>query len=70
MKVSRREFIAGAAARAAAVSSPSLRAMMRAQHRARVSLELDGPVGSDRALLSLGLSVERVLGRIATPKIG
>jgi mandelamide amidase len=35
-----------------------------------VSLELDGPVGSDRALLSLGLSVERVLGRIAAPKIG
>jgi len=34
-----------------------------------VALELDGPSGSDRALLALGLSVERVLGRLPAPKI-
>ena len=34
-----------------------------------VSLEFDGPAGSDRALLALGQSLERVLGGIAAPKI-
>jgi indoleacetamide hydrolase len=32
-----------------------------------VSIELDAPTGSDRALLALGLSVERVLGRLPAP---
>lgn len=33
-----------------------------------VSLEFDAPRGSDRALLALGLSIEKVLGDIPTPK--
>lgn len=33
-----------------------------------VALEFDGPVGSDRALLRLGLSLEHVLGRLPAPK--
>jgi mandelamide amidase len=33
-----------------------------------VSLEFDGPSGSDRALLALGLSVERVLGHLPPPR--
>jgi mandelamide amidase len=32
-----------------------------------VSLEFDGPTGSDRDLLALGLALEQVLGRIAPP---
>jgi len=34
-----------------------------------VALEFDGRAGTDRALLALGLSLERVLGRIAGPKL-
>jgi mandelamide amidase len=34
-----------------------------------VSLEFDGPSGTDRALLALGLSVERVLGHLPPPKV-
>ena len=33
-----------------------------------VGLELDGPAGSDRRLLAVGLAVERVLGRLPPPK--
>jgi len=33
-----------------------------------IGLEFDGPAGSDRALLALGLSVERVLGAVPAPK--
>jgi len=33
-----------------------------------VGLELDGPAGSDRKLLALGLAVENVLGRLPAPK--
>jgi len=33
-----------------------------------VGLELDGPAGSDRKLLSVGLAVEQVLGRLNAPK--
>jgi Asp-tRNA(Asn)/Glu-tRNA(Gln) amidotransferase A subunit family amidase len=33
-----------------------------------VSVELDGPAGSDRALLALGLGVERALGPIERPR--
>ena len=33
-----------------------------------VGLELDGPAGSDRRLLALGLAVEQVLGRLPAPK--
>jgi len=33
-----------------------------------VGLELDGPAGSDRKLLAVGLAVERVLGRLPAPK--
>ena len=35
-----------------------------------VGIEFDGPAASDRALLGLGLSLERALGRIPAPKIG
>jgi mandelamide amidase len=34
-----------------------------------VSLEFDGPSGSDRTLLALGLSLEGVLGRLPPPKV-
>jgi mandelamide amidase len=34
-----------------------------------VSMEFDGPAGSDRTLLGLGLSLERVLGHVAPPPI-
>jgi Asp-tRNA(Asn)/Glu-tRNA(Gln) amidotransferase A subunit family amidase len=34
-----------------------------------VSLEFDGPAGSDRRLLGLGLGLERVLGRLPPPKL-
>ncbi len=33
-----------------------------------VALEFDGPRGSDRALLALGLGAERVLGRLPAPR--
>jgi hypothetical protein len=32
-------------------------------------MEFDGPAGSDRALLALGMSLERVLGHVASPHI-
>jgi mandelamide amidase len=34
-----------------------------------VGIELDGPSGSDRALLAIGLSIERVLGPFPTPPV-
>jgi len=34
-----------------------------------LSLEFDGPSGTDRALLALGLSVEGVLGHLPPPKV-
>jgi indoleacetamide hydrolase len=34
-----------------------------------IGLEFDGPSGSDRALLALGSSLERVLGRLAGPRL-
>ncbi len=34
-----------------------------------VSLELDGPAGSDRALLAIGAAVEKLLGRLPAPKL-
>jgi mandelamide amidase len=34
-----------------------------------VSLELDGPGGSDRALLGIGLAIEKVLGNLPPPAI-
>jgi indoleacetamide hydrolase len=34
-----------------------------------VGIEFDGPAGSDRALLAVGLSVERALGAIPAPRI-
>jgi mandelamide amidase len=34
-----------------------------------VSLEFDGPAGADRAVLGLGISVERVLGHLPAPKL-
>jgi mandelamide amidase len=30
-------------------------------------MELDGPAGSDRRLLSIGLALEKLLGRIPAP---
>ena len=35
-----------------------------------VTLEFDGPTGTDRALLALGVSLERMLGRIPAPRVG
>ena len=34
-----------------------------------VCLELDGPAGSDRALLGIGLAIEKVLGHLPPPAI-
>jgi|SRR5579859_3792875 len=34
-----------------------------------ISLEFDGPSGSDRSMLSLGLSLERLLGPLPAPKL-
>ena len=34
-----------------------------------VALEFDGPAGSDRRLLSLGLSLERTLGHLPSPQL-
>lgn len=34
-----------------------------------VGMELDGPVGSDQRLLSLGLALEAALGRVPAPKL-
>jgi mandelamide amidase len=34
-----------------------------------IGLEFDGQVGSDRSLLALGLSLERVLGAVPAPKV-
>ncbi len=34
-----------------------------------IALEFDGPAGSDRSLLALGLSLERVLGAVPPPKL-
>jgi len=33
-----------------------------------IGLKLDGPAGSDRKLLALGMAVEGVLGRLPAPK--
>lgn len=33
-----------------------------------IALEFDGPAGSDRSLLALGLSAERALGTIPAPR--
>lgn len=35
-----------------------------------VGMEFDGPIGADRPLLALGLSVQQALGAIPAPKIG
>jgi mandelamide amidase len=32
-----------------------------------VGMELDGPAGSDRRLLSIGLALEKLLGKIPPP---
>ncbi|EJE50040.1 amidase, Asp-tRNAAsn/Glu-tRNAGln amidotransferase A subunit [Acidovorax sp. CF316] len=34
-----------------------------------VGLEIDGPVGSDRRLLAIGLEIEKVLGSVPAPRI-
>ncbi len=34
-----------------------------------VAIELDGPAGADRALLALGLGIEKVLGPISPPRL-
>jgi indoleacetamide hydrolase len=34
-----------------------------------IAMEFDGPAGSDRELLALGLSLEQVLGRLPAPKL-
>ena len=40
---------------------------MGATSKLPVGMELDGPAGSDRRLISLGLAIERVLGRLPPP---
>jgi mandelamide amidase len=32
-----------------------------------VGIEIDGPLGSDRRLLALGMAMEKVLGRLPDP---
>ena len=34
-----------------------------------VSLELDGPVGTDRRLLTIGRAVEAVIGKLPAPAV-
>jgi mandelamide amidase len=34
-----------------------------------VALEFDGPAGTDRALLALGVAIEPVLGHVPPPRI-
>jgi Asp-tRNA(Asn)/Glu-tRNA(Gln) amidotransferase A subunit family amidase len=34
-----------------------------------VAVEFDAPAGADRALLALGLSLERVLGTLSAPRV-
>jgi mandelamide amidase len=34
-----------------------------------VAIELDGPAGTDRTLLALGMSVEKVLGPVPPPRV-
>jgi mandelamide amidase len=34
-----------------------------------VCLELDGPTGSDRSMLGIGLAIESVLGHIPPPAV-
>jgi mandelamide amidase len=33
-----------------------------------VGLSLDGPVGTDRRILALGMAIEQVLGRLPPPR--
>jgi mandelamide amidase len=33
-----------------------------------VGVEIDGPAGSDRRLLAIGLKMEKILGPVAPPK--
>ena len=33
-----------------------------------VGVEIDGPAGSDRRLLSIGLEIEKILGPVPRPK--
>jgi mandelamide amidase len=35
-----------------------------------VAIEMDGPAGSDRRLLAIGMAVEAVLGRLPAPELG
>jgi indoleacetamide hydrolase len=39
------------------------------RHGLPVGIEFDAPAGSDRALLALGLNLERALGGIAAPSV-
>ena len=39
-----------------------------ASSRLPIGLELDGPAGSDRKLLAIGLALEDVFGRLPAPK--
>jgi mandelamide amidase len=33
-----------------------------------VGVEIDGPAGSDRRLLAIGLQMEKILGSVPSPK--
>jgi mandelamide amidase len=33
-----------------------------------LGIEIDGPAGSDRRLLAIGLTLERILGRLPAPR--
>ena len=52
----------------AGIPGLQLPAGLGAQSGLPVGLELDGPAGSDRRLLAVGLAIEGVLGRVPPPK--
>jgi mandelamide amidase len=41
--------------------------MARTQSGLPLGLELDGPAGSDRKLLGIGLALEEIFGRLPAP---
>ena len=43
------------------------RGLLGAASKLPVGLELDGPAGSDRRLLAIGMAMEKVFGRLPPP---
>ena len=46
-----------------------LPAALSRETRLPISIELDGPAGSDRALLGIGMAVEALLGHLPAPAL-